>query len=140
MRQQLMDMGSAASAAAIAAYATARREFLVLCAALAVVAATMLANAPQALAGSGATSGSPDQVQGTLDNAVQWASGIVVSAGVLGLILASLVWIFSGSNERRREKATSWVVGCIAAIAVAFLAPSIVALLQDWTGGGGGGA
>lgn len=92
----------------------------------------MAVNARQALAqDSGA-------IEGALESAVDWLSGIVVVVGVLGLIVASIFWIFAGSDERKRQRATGWVASAALAIAVAFLAPSIVALLQEWTGGGGG--
>jgi hypothetical protein len=95
----------------------------------------MLMNAETALAqGSGGGGG---EVEGALQSAVDWLSNIIVVVGTLGLLVASVFWIFSGSNERRREKATGWVASCGIAIAVAFLAPSLVTLIQSWTGGGG---
>lgn len=130
---------SAATAAAIGVYVDPRKQFLALCAALTAVAAVMSVAAGPAFAGEGAASGSPDQINTTIDNAVQWFSGIVVGLGVLGLIVASLFWIFAGANSRTKERAGGWVIGCVLAITVAFLAPSIVATLQEWTNAGGGG-
>ena len=103
--------------------------------ALQVATLALLADARTAFAQQGGNAGA---IEGALEAAVDWLSGIVVTVGILGLIVAAIFWNFSGSNERRREKATGWIVGCVLAIAVAFLAPSIVALLQDFTGGGGG--
>jgi hypothetical protein len=95
----------------------------------------MLMNPETALA----QGGGGGAVEGALQSAVDWLSNIIVVVGTLGLLVASVFWIFSGSNERRREKATGWVASCGIAIAVAFLAPSLVTLIQSWTGGGGGG-
>lgn len=100
-------------------------------------AVIMLMNAETALA-QGSGGGGGGQVEGALQSAVDWLSNIIVVVGTLGLLVASVFWIFSGSNERRREKATGWVASCGIAIAVAFLAPSLVTLIQSWTGGGGG--
>ncbi|WP_084709463.1 TrbC/VirB2 family protein [Rubrobacter aplysinae] len=96
----------------------------------------MLMSADNALA-QGSGGGGGGAVEGALQSAVDWLSNIIVVVGTLGLLVASVFWIFSGSNERRREKATGWVASCGIAIAVAFLAPSLVTLIQDWTGGGG---
>lgn len=128
--------GAGVCTTAMVAYDAARQRIPLLCGTIAILAFSAIANARTVLAGEGATDGDPGAVEGALEAAVDWISGIVVTAGVLGLIAAAIVWIFSGSNERRREKATGWVVGCVLAIAVAFLAPGIVALMQEWTGGG----
>ena len=112
-------------------------RMFILSVALYTSVAIMLMNAETALA-QGSGGGGGGEVEGALQSAVDWLSNIIVVVGTLGLLVASVFWIFSGSNERRREKATGWVASCGIAIAVAFLAPSLVTLIQSWTGGGGG--
>lgn len=117
-------------------YRSVSESVLVISVALYTSVVLMLASADTALAQG---SGGGGEVEGALQSAVDWLSNIIVVAGTLGLLIAAVFWIFSGSNERRREKATGWVASCGIAIAVAFLAPSLVSLIQSWTGGGGGG-
>lgn len=93
----------------------------------------MLANADTALAQGGA-------VEGAIQSAVDWLSNLITILGTLGLMIAAVFWLFSGSDERKRQRATGWLVTCALAIGVAFLAPELVDLIGSWTGGGGGGA
>lgn len=96
----------------------------------------MLAAAGTALAQQGGGGG---QIEGAIQSAVDWFSGIMVSVGTLGILVAAAFWIASGPNERRREKATAWLGACAAAVAIGFLAPAIVGLIETWTGGASGG-
>ena len=102
---------------------------------VALYAAVMLmaANADTALAQS-------DPVGSAIQSAVDWLSNLITILGTLGLMIAAVFWLFSGSDERKRQRATGWLVTCALAIGVAFLAPELVDLIGSWTGGGGGGA
>lgn len=119
-------------------YRSVSESVLVISVALYTSVVLMLITADTALA-QGGGGGGGGEVEGALQSAVDWLSNIIVVAGTLGLLIAAVFWIFSGSNERRRQAATGWVASCAIAIAVAFLAPSLVTLIQEWTGGGGGG-
>lgn len=97
----------------------------------------MLANADTALAQGGGGGGGA--VEGAIQSAVDWLSNLITVLGTLGLMVAAVFWLFSGSNDRRRQAATGWLVTCALAVGVAFLAPELVDLIESWTGGGGGG-
>lgn len=95
----------------------------------------MLANADTALA----QSGGGGAVEGALQSAVDWLSNLITILGTLGLMIAAVFWLFSGQDERKRQRATGWLATCALAIGVAFLAPELVDLISGWTGGPGGG-
>lgn len=96
-----------------------------------------LANADRALAQAGGGGGG--EVEGALQSAVDWLSNLITILGTLGLMIAAVFWLFSGSDERKRQRATGWLATCALAIGVAFLAPELVDLIGGWTGGGQGG-
>ena len=97
----------------------------------------MLANAETAAAQSG---GGSDPVGGAIQSAVVWLSNLITILGTLGLMIAAVFWLFSGSDERKRQRATGWLVSCALAIGIAFMAPELVNLIGNWAGQGGGGA
>ncbi|MDN5696690.1 MAG: TrbC/VirB2 family protein [Rubrobacter sp.] len=96
-----------------------------------------LANADTSLAQGGGGGGG--EVEGALQSAVDWLSNLITILGTLGLMIAAVFWLFSGSDERKRQRATGWLATCALAIGVAFLAPELVDLIGGWTGGGQGG-
>jgi hypothetical protein len=99
---------------------------------------TTLATTATAYAQAGGGGGGGADISGAIDQAVTWLSGLMVGLGTLGVMASAVFWIISGPNSRRRESATSWMGACLAAVAIGFLAPSIIGLIQTWTGGGGG--
>lgn len=99
-----------------------------------------ISSAEPALAqGEGGGGGGGGAIEGAIQSAVDWLSNLITILGTLGLMVAAVFWLFSGSDERKRQRATSWLVTCALAIGVAFLAPEFVSLISDWTGGGQGG-
>lgn len=99
----------------------------------------MLANAETAAAQSGGGGGGSDPVGGAIQSAVDWLSNLITILGTLGLMIAAVFWLFSGSDERKRQRATGWLVSCALAIGIAFMAPELVDLIGTWAGQGGGG-
>ena len=61
-----------------------------------------------------------------------------MSLGGVALLIAVIVWLFSGSDSKRREGAVRWIGSIIVAIFVGLSVPAIISLIQSFAGGGGG--
>lgn len=103
-------------------------------AALLVVGCALLANTEAALAQQ---SGGAGEILSAIDQVVSFLGRAMAGVGMLGLMAAAIAWVFSGTNEKRREKATGWMVGTGFVILVGFAAPAIVGFLQSIAPGGG---
>lgn len=135
------DTGGAAAAAA-GARVVRRREALPtrLTAAAVAAAAAALAlafvTADPALAQQGAGIG---DINSAITKVRNGLATLIVSAGGVALLIAVLVWLFSGADERRRSGALRWIGHICVAIVVGLSVPAIIAFLQSVAGGGGGG-
>ena len=103
----------------------------------AVVAAVevLLVGADPALAQQG---GGGDSINSAITSLNQWLATIVVSLGGTALLICVIVWLFSGSDSKRREGAVRWMGSIVVAIFVGLSVPAIIAVIQGFAGGGGG--
>ncbi|QIN85509.1 hypothetical protein GBA63_22695 (plasmid) [Rubrobacter tropicus] len=109
---------------------------LAILAAFAAVLVGVLAADP-ALAQAGGGTGS--EINNAITQLSSWLATLVVSIGGVALLIAVIVWMFSGSNSQRREGAVRWIGTIIVAIFVGLSVPAIISLIQSFAGGGGGG-
>lgn len=93
--------------------------------------------ADPALAQQGGGTGS--QINNAITQLSSWLATLVVSLGGVALLIAVIVWLFSGSDSRRREGAVRWIGSIIVAIFVGLSVPAIISLIQGFAGGGGAG-
>ena len=93
--------------------------------------------ADPALAQQGGGTGS--EINNAITQLSSWLATLVVSLGGVALLIAVIVWLFSGSDSKRREGAVRWIGSIIVAIFVGLSVPAIISLIQSFAGGGGGG-
>ena len=93
--------------------------------------------ADPALAQAGGGTGS--EINNAITQLSSWLATLVVSLGGVALLIAVIVWLFSGSDSKRREGAVRWIGSIIVAIFVGLSVPAIISLIQSFAGGGGGG-
>ena len=104
-------------------------------AALVAAVAVLLVGAEPALAQQG---GGGDSINSAITSLNQWLATIVVSLGGTALLICVIVWLFSGSDSKRREGAVRWMGSIVVAIFVGLSVPAIIAVIQGFAGGGGG--
>lgn len=97
--------------------------------------AVLLVGADPALAQQG---GGGDSINSAITSLNQWLATIVVSLGGTALLICVIVWLFSGSDSKRREGAVRWMGSIVVAIFVGLSVPAIIAVIQGFAGGGGG--
>lgn len=83
-------------------------------------------------------------VQPIMDFLTQVRNGLallITGFGGVAMLACCIVWMLSGSNDKRREKATSWMGTIIVATCIGLAVPLIIGILQQLIpqGGGGGG-
>lgn len=107
---------------------------------LAILAAVVWAVAAALLVADPALAqGTGSEINNAITQLNQWLATLVVSVGGTALLIAVIVWLFSGSDSRRREEAVRWIGSIIVAIFVGLSVPAIISLIQGFAGGGGGG-
>ena len=104
-------------------------------AAVVAAVAVLLVGADPALAQQG---GGGDSINSAITSLNQWLATIVVSLGGTALLICVIVWLFSGSDSKRREGAVRWMGSIVVAIFVGLSVPAIIAVIQGFAGGGGG--
>jgi hypothetical protein len=77
------------------------------------------------------------RIQGTIDNARNWLSGIMVSLGGLGMIASIAIKAVARTNENMHHAAHMGMTGSGVAILAGLLVNDIIDLLRSFTGGGG---
>ena len=83
--------------------------------------------------------GGADSINNAITQVADTLSTLIVSLGGVALLVAVIVWLFSGSDERRRQAALRWIGSICVAIFVGLSVPTIVSFIQGVAGGGGGG-
>lgn len=107
----------------------------ILAAVVAAVAAVLLGADPALAQGTGGTG---SEINNAITQLSTWLATLVVSLGGVALLIAVIVWLFSGSDQKRREGAVRWIGSIMVAIFVGLSVPAIIALIQSFAGGGGG--
>lgn len=107
---------------------------LAIIAAVVSAVAVLLVGADPALA----QQGGGDSINSAITSLNQWLATIVVSLGGTALLICVIVWLFSGSDSKRREGAVRWMGSIVVAIFVGLSVPAIIAVIQGFAGGGGG--
>lgn len=107
---------------------------LAIIAAVVAAVAVLLVGAEPALA----QQGGGDSINSAITSLNQWLATIVVSLGGTALLICVIVWLFSGSDSKRREGAVRWMGSIVVAIFVGLSVPAIIAVIQGFAGGGGG--
>ena len=79
------------------------------------------------------------QIQGAIDNATDWLSGIMTSLGGLGMIASIGVKAVARTNENMHHAAHMGMTGSGIAIVAGLLIDDIIGLMESFAGGGGGG-
>ena len=74
------------------------------------------------------------QINDAITAARNWFATLVVSVGGLVLLIAIMVWMFSGSESRRAEGAARWIARILVGIVAGLMIPAIIALLQGFAG------
>ncbi len=72
----------------------------------------------------------PSGVVKLIDNLGNWAYGILLGLGVIFIVVAGYMFLFSGGDTEKTEKAKKTIIYAAIAVAVAILAKGIIALLQ----------
>lgn len=76
------------------------------------------------------------RIQGTIDNARNWLSGIMVSLGGLGMIASIAIKAVARTNENMHHAAHMGMTGSGVAILAGLLVNDIINLLRSFVGGG----
>jgi hypothetical protein len=79
------------------------------------------------------------RIQGAIDNATDWLSGIMTSLGGLGMIASIGVKAVARTNENMHHAAHMGMTGSGIAIVAGLLIDDIIGLMESFAGGGGGG-
>lgn len=125
-------------------YATARYAFLALLMAAVLYLALAVAGlaADPAFAqhrgpggGGGAGGDGGAAIQGAIDRATQWLSGIMTSLGGLGLVASIGVKAVARTNESMHHAAHMGMTGSCIAILAGLLTPSIISLVTSFAQG-----
>lgn len=95
------------------------------------VAMMLSAGADYALAQDGS------QIQGAITSVRNWLAGLIVGLGGIALLVAIIIFLFSGSESRRRAEAARYIGAICVAIAAGLMVPAIIGLIQGFAGGGG---
>lgn len=74
------------------------------------------------------------QINDAITAARNWLTTIIVSVGGVALLMAIIVWMFSGSESRRAEGAVRWIGRIIVGMVAGLMIPAIIALLQGFAG------
>lgn len=74
------------------------------------------------------------QINDAITNARNWFATIIVSVGGLVLLIAIMVWMFSGSESRRAEGAVRWIGRILVGMVAGLMIPAIIALVQGFAG------
>lgn len=112
--------------------AGARWLFWASLAALALWVAFHFAAPEAALAQQGGDGG---RIQGTIDNARNWLSGLMVSLAGLGMIASIAVKCVARTNENMHHAAHMGMTGSGIALIAGLLINDIISLLQSFVGG-----
>lgn len=79
-----------------------------------------------------------DELAGYLDKLLKWVFGIFLAIAVVFIVSAGYVFMFGAGDEEKIRNARKRIVWAMAAIAVALLAGSVVLLISNFLGVGGG--
>jgi hypothetical protein len=79
--------------------------------------------------------GDGGQIQGTIDNARNWLSGLMVSLAGLGMIASIAVKCVARTNENMHHAAHMGMTGSGIALIAGLLINDIISLLQSFVGG-----
>jgi hypothetical protein len=82
-----------------------------------------------------AQQGDGGRIQGTIDNARNWLSGLMVSLGGLGMIASIAVKAVARTNENMHHAAHMGMTGSGIALIAGLLINDIISLLQSFVGG-----
>lgn len=85
------------------------------------------------------TAHAQDVVQGALQNAITWLSGLMVALGTLGFLISVCIKAVAGTNEGRHHMAHMGMAGAAVAVVAGLLAPGIMEIVAGFAGGGGAG-
>jgi hypothetical protein len=77
------------------------------------------------------------QIQGAITSVRNWLAGLIVGLGGIALLVAIIIFLFSGSESRRRAEAARYIGAICVAIAAGLMVPAIIGLIQGFAGGGG---
>jgi hypothetical protein len=92
-------------------------------------------NANQSAAtGFGVSTSTPTAI---LTNVVNYALAIIGFLGVLGFIIAGIMYLVSAGDEAKAEKAKGYMVNCIIGIVIALLGYVVMAAISTLLGAGG---
>lgn len=78
------------------------------------------------------------QIQGAITSVRNWLAGLIVALGGVALLVAIIIFLFSGSESRRRAESARYIGAICVAIAAGLMVPAIIGLIQGFAGGGGG--
>lgn len=78
------------------------------------------------------------QIQGAITAVRNWLAGLIVALGGVALLVAIIIFLFSGSESRRRAEAARYIGAICVAIAAGLMVPAIIGLIQGFASGGGG--
>ncbi len=116
----------------------APRLFFPFLAAVLLLAAAALLGASPALAqqvDSGPLGGSPEQIKGTIDNAVLWGIGLAGSLAAGGILWGGGLMMTAGANKERQQKGQRVVGLTIGGFLIVALAGGILAAAASFVGG-----
>lgn len=77
------------------------------------------------------------QIQGAITSVRNWLAGLIVALGGVALLVAIIIFLFSGSESRRRAESARYIGAICVAIAAGLMVPAIIGLIQGFAGGGG---
>lgn len=80
--------------------------------------------------------GDGGRIQGTIDNAANFLSTLMVSLGTLGFLGGIAVKAVARTNENMHHASHMAMTGSGLAVAGGLLAPDIISLIQSFVGGG----
>lgn len=117
--------------------ARAPRLFFSFLAAVLLLAAAALLGANPALAqiDTGPLGGSPEQIKGTIDNAVLWGIGLAGSVAAGGILWGGGLMMTAGANRERQQKGQRVVGLTIGGFLIVALAGGILAAAASFVGG-----
>jgi len=73
----------------------------------------------------------PQGVVNLITKIGNWAYGILLGLAVVFVVVAGYMYLFSGGDTEKTEKAKEQIIYAVIAVAVAILANGIIALLQN---------
>jgi hypothetical protein len=117
--------------------ARAPRLFFPFLAAVLLLAAAALLGANPALAqvDTGPLGGSPEQIKGTIDNAVLWGIGLAGSLAAGGILWGGGLMMTAGANKERQQRGQRVVGLTIGGFLIVALAGGILAAAASFVGG-----